>query len=103
MPSEVVGRVGQQTPYVPEETAVGCVAGRDGERLGCRHDSTTAERHDLSHRASVDRDGQPFTTFDPTKHFADRVPQVAVPGSRADMEPAMSLLGTCSHIWRGGR
>ncbi len=53
------------------------MAGNYGERLRCRHGLPPAEWHDLSYGTPVNRYDQPFVSFDPTKHLADRVPQVA--------------------------
>lgn len=76
MPSQVIGRIGQDTPYLCQQPPVGRMTGRDGERLGNRDGPTTAQWHDLGDRPAIYRDGQPLTTFDPAEHLADRVAQV---------------------------
>ncbi len=64
----------QQATQVLGEAPVSCVTGTMAS-LGRRQGPTAPESNDLGYGAPVDRDGV-VTTFDPTKHLADRLSQV---------------------------
>jgi hypothetical protein len=53
------------------------MAGGDVACFLNRHGTTSAQRYELGHGATVHGDGDPLSRFNPAKHLADRVPQFA--------------------------